>query len=331
MPTIELTPPAEGAETEGWSATVDAPDGAEPMISYRRVVAEALDMPWAILPSKLTAIMGVLSLRASGERVSPDEIAAIVGAARPASQASSGAVAVIPIFGTIVQRAGLLAESSGAVSTERISAAFHQAVNDPAVGSIVLQIDSPGGGVYGVAELAGTIFKARGPKPIVAVADSLAASAAYWIASAADEIVITPSGEVGSIGVFTAHEDWSRAFDGIGVTVSLISAGKYKTEGNYLEPLGEEARAAIQGRVDEYYSLFVRAVARGRGVSVDDVRGGFGQGRVVGAQQAVNLGMADRVDTLEATVKRLSNPRRQASSGRADDTDLRRRRLRLHG
>ncbi len=331
-------------------ALIDEAQHVTADIRYPLLIRAALDMPWAILPSKLTAIMGLLRLRAEGGQVAPEEIAAIVGAARQPTPVSGGAVAVVPIFGTIVQRAGLLAESSGAVSTERIGAAFRQAMADPAVSSVVLQIDSPGGGVYGVAELADTIRSARGQKPIVAVADSLAASAAYWIASAADEIVVTPSGEVGSIGVFTAHEDWSQAFERIGVGVSLISAGKYKTEGNIFEPLGDEARAAIQGRVDDYYRLFTNAVAKGRGVSADEVRGGFGQGRVVGAQEAVKLGMADRVATMDATVRRLAGRRGQMSGGRANepeapivadggpfefvathhDIDLRRRRLRLY-
>ena len=235
------------------------------------------------------------------------------------------------MYGTIVQRADLFTEMSGGTSTERLSATFAQAVADPSVGSILLRIDSPGGGVYGVAEMADQIFKARGKKPIVAVADSMAASAAYWIASAADEIVVTPGGEVGSIGVFAAHEDISRHLDAEGVGVTLISAGKYKVEGSPFEPLGEEARAALQSRVNDYYSLFVRAVAKGRGVSVDDVRGGFGEGRVVGAQQAVKLGMADRVDTYDATVARLARGGARPSGQRADadDIDLRRRRNRL--
>ncbi|MCC7371633.1 MAG: S49 family peptidase, partial [Chloroflexi bacterium] len=152
------------------------------------------------------------------------------------------------------------------------------------------------------------------------------ASAAYWIASSADEIVVTPSGEVGSIGVFTAHEDISAALEAEGVTVTLISAGKYKTEGNPFEPLSEEARGAIQARVDDYYSMFVRAVARGRGVKPADVRGGFGQGRVVGADEAVRLGMADRVGTMAQTVERLAG-RRGGAGSRAEDE---RRRFELH-
>jgi len=292
---------------------------SDEQVHYHRVVALVRDMPWAILPGMLATIMDLLRFRAEGGRLTAEEIEQRIGAARPAPMQSGGAVAVIPVFGTIMQRASMMSEMSGGTSTERIAAAFGQAMNDPAVGSIVLQIDSPGGGVYGVAELADTIYKARGQKPIVAVADSMAASAAYWIAASADEIVVTPSGEVGSIGVFAAHEDVSRMLEAEGVTINLISAGKYKTEGNPFEPLGEEARAAIQARVEDYYSMFTSAVAKGRGVKVSDVRGGFGEGRVVGAQQAVKLGMADRVDTIDATVRRLMGGGRRGSSQRADN------------
>ena len=287
---------------------------------YPHVMALVREQPWAILPQKLAVITDLLRFRAEGGRLTAEQIADRIGAAAGSPNPTlAGAVAVLPVYGTIVQRADMFTEMSGGTSTERLSSLFAQAVSDPSVGSIVLRIDSPGGGVYGVAELADQIHKARGKKTIVAVADSMAASAAYWIASAADEIVVTPGGEVGSIGVFAAHQDVSRLYDATGITMSLISAGKYKTEGSPFEPLSEEARTAMQGRVNDYYSLFTRAVAKGRGVSVDDVRGGFGEGRVVGAQQAVKLGMADRVDTFEATVSRLSRAGSRPSGQRAED------------
>lgn len=313
----------------------------EPQGSYPHVMALVRAMPWAITPGKLATIMDLLRFRSEGGRLTAEEIQQRIGAARPAARASAGAVAVIPVMGVISQRVSMMSEMSGGTSTERIGAAFAQALNDPAVGSIVLQIDSPGGGVYGVAELADTIFKARGQKPIIAVADSLAASAAYWIAASADEISVTPSGEVGSIGVFAAHEDVSRMLEAAGVSVNLISAGKYKTEGSPYEPLGDEARAAMQSRVDDYYQLFTGAVARGRGVKVTHVLTGFGEGRVVGAQEAVTLGMADRVETIDQAISRLMGGRSRSIGQRAEDAapeiaasvlsdiDLRRRRMRL--
>jgi signal peptide peptidase SppA len=249
-------------------------------------------------------------------------------------RSGGGAVAVVPLVGSIIPRADGLAESSGAISVQRFRGALRRAMADPEIGSVVLDVDSPGGAVSDVPEMADEIYQARGAKPIVAVANTLAASAAYWIASAAEELVVSPSGEVGSIGVFAMHQDMSAQLAQKGVTVSLISAGKHKVEGNPFEPLGEEARAAIQERVDDYYGMFVSAVARQRGVSRADVLSGFGEGRVVGAREAVRLGMADRVATLDETVQRLAGARRRAPATGASaglPLSARRRRLRLHG
>jgi signal peptide peptidase SppA len=132
------------------------------------------------------------------------------------------------------------------------AAAFRQALADPSIGGIVISVDSPGGSVYGVPELVAEIYRARGQKPVVAVADSMAASAAYWIACQAEQVYVTPGGEVGSIGVLTAHADMSQALANEGVSVSVISAGRYKAEASPYAPLTDEARAAIQARVDEY-------------------------------------------------------------------------------
>ena len=114
-----------------------------------------------------------------------------------------------------------------------------------------------------------------------------------------------------------------------GVKVNFISAGKHKVEGNPYEPLTDEARGAIQARVDEYYSMFVSAVAKGRGVKPADVRGGFGEGRTVGAREAVSLGMADSVATLDETIARMSRGARRR--GASASLDTRQRRLRLAG
>lgn len=217
-------------------------------------------------------------------------------------------VAVLGVYGVISQRQAQVEDISGpgGTSVERLTQRFRSVIADGSVRAVVFDHDSPGGGVYGVEELAKEIVAARGKKPIAAVANSLSASASYWLASAADEIVVTPSGEVGSIGVFSAHEDLSKFLDAEGIKVTLVSAGKFKVEGNPFEALGEEARAAIQARVDDYYGAFVRAVAKGRGVSPEDVRKGFGQGRVVGSKEAVSSKMADREGTLDETVRRLS-------------------------
>ncbi len=225
---------------------------------------------------------------------------------------ASGAVAVLPMFGPISHRAGFFESIFGfsmGTSLDRFTAQFRQAMNDPNVKCVVIQCDSPGGTVEGVPELADEIMKSKAKKPVIAVADGRMASAAYWLCSAASEVVCTPSGSVGSIGVFMAHEDVSKALDREGVKVTLIAAGRYKTEGNSYEPLTPEARATMQKSVDRYGDMFVMSVAAGRGVSAFDVSQKYGQGRMLSARDALAAGMIDRIACIDETVQQRSSGR----------------------
>ncbi|HMJ03126.1 MAG TPA: S49 family peptidase, partial [Conexibacter sp.] len=193
---------------------------------------------------------------------------------------------------------------------------------DPAVGSIVLDVHSHGGTVFGAHELHATILAGRGKgKRIVASINSIAASAAYWIACAADEVVITPGGEAGSIGVYTVHLDVSEALAKAGIKPTIIKAGKYKTEGDPSVPLTDEARRAIQARADAAYDLFVSDVAAGRGVTPAAVRNGYGQGSVLPAKAAKAEGLVDRIATFEEVVQRLLGRKARVGAGAraADD------------
>lgn len=269
--------------------------------------------PWAILPTRGQAMLDVLSRRARGVRLSDWEIESVVDGDRTRYSARAdahngvrGGVAVVPIYGTLVHRAHDVADASGGglVSAEALAKTLRAADANPDVGTIVLDIDSPGGSVLGIEELGAVVESLS--KPVVAVANSMAASAAYWIASLADELIVTPSGEVGSIGVIAVHEDHSEALAKDGVKLTFVTAGKNKAEGNAAEPLSEEARAHLQSQIDAYYSTFVKTVARGRGVSRATVESDFGQGRMFTAQEAKRLGMVDRVATLDETVARIA-------------------------
>lgn len=289
-------------------------------LKYARILRAVASTPWAILPARMADIIDVLTFQAGGGKLSADEVREYMemAAARPARKANAGGVAVLGLRGIIAHRAEQVDDISGpgGTSVEGFRNRFRDALASSQVGSVVIDVDSPGGSVDGVQELAEEIHASRGDKPIVAVANTLAASAAYYLASQADEVVVTPSGEVGSIGVFAAHEDVSDALAKQGKHMTLISAGKFKTEGNPFEPLSEEARLAIQASVDHHYDGFVEAVARGRGVATSVVRNGFGEGRTVNAKDAVAEGMADSVATLEATIDRLRGaaPRRRTSA-----------------
>lgn len=275
------------------------------------VIDSVFNRPWAVTPEMLDTIAELVSLRSAGGHLAPAEIQARLELAAAANgprygQRQHGAIGVLPIYGPIMPKAGLMTALSGASSIEQIRTGFRALLADDAVSAIILDIDSPGGRVDLVPEMATEILAARGRKPIVAIANTLMASAAYWLASSADEIVASPSANVGSIGVVIRHVEVSRANERIGITHTLIQRPATKAEGNDLEPLGDEARTHFQMVVDDIYAMFVGAVAKGRGVAAAAVRDGYGKGRVLPAARAKTAGLVDRVETFDETVRRLS-------------------------
>lgn len=286
---------------------------------YPNVLRAVLAMPWAIDHESVAwaAIVDVLALRAAGQGLTDEEISARVEAAQNGprqgrSKSTGVGIYTLPIYGVITPRGNIMARSSGGTTAESILNEFRAAMADPDVDGIVFDMDSPGGAVEGIDELAAEIRAARGQKPIVAVANYMAASAAYWIASAADEIVASPSAMVGSIGVFTAHDDISEAQAKLGIKRTVISAGKHKAEGALGQPLSDEARAHVQEQVDEHYAAMTSAIAKGRTygdrkVTQATVKGeSYGEGRGVMAKKALAAGMIDHIDTLENTVRRVA-------------------------
>lgn len=272
-------------------------------MKYEHVANLVFNQPWAILESKHAEIMAFINFKVEGGEYSQEDIQALIDAAGPTRQPTrNGAVAVLPLSGVMSQKIGMMEAMSGGTGTEAFGKMFTEAVSDPAIGGIVLNIDSPGGSVFGVQELAQTIFNARGKKPIVAFVNSMAASAAYWIAAQADEIFITPGGQAGSIGVFTSHTDASAMLEAVGQNVTLVSAGKKKVDGSPFGPLSDEAKADLQASVDAYYKSFTGDVAKGRGVTPNAVRNGFGEGGVLGAEASKQAGLVDRIGTLEMAV-----------------------------
>ena len=278
------------------------------------LVAEFMATPWALMPERLNTLYGVISRWSVGGAAS-DETMHRVQSKRvlrdtrrqTASAISTGGIAVLPLYGVVTQRGNMVDDvsGSGSVSTQQFAGALRNALADDAVSQILIDIDSPGGSVYGVAELADEIVSARSQKPVIAIANSLAASAAYWIGCSAAEFYVSPGGEVGSIGVWQAHFDHSQALAADGVKPTLISAGKFKVEGNPYTPLDEDAQAFMQSRVDDYYTTFTKAVSRGRDVPISQVRDGMGQGRVLGADAALAQNMVDGIATFDDVLKKM--------------------------
>lgn len=293
-----------------------------------RILQAAGSGVWLIEPAKAAEIISALTLRAHGHTEWAGEPAGPIYAAEP-MQGRRGAVHVLNLHGTIMPRGGMMSRMSGASSLDQFQKAFRNAAEDPTAQAIVIDVDSPGGMVDLVPETADMIFRARrAGRPIIAVANTIMASAAYWIAAAADEVVATPSATVGSIGVYTMHEDLSAALKTAGIKRTFISSGPRKVEGNKFEPLDDTGRAAKQAEVAATYDQFTKDVARFRGVPVATVRADpeaaeahFGGGRAYHAALAQRLGMIDRVATLDETLMRATSGRR---SRRAD---LARRRM----
>lgn len=285
------------------------------------LISEFLTTPWALMPERLQAMTAVLTRWSSDEppkeetlfQVNTDRVMRDTRKQFSASSAGAG-IAVLPLYGVITQRGNMVEDISGpgSTSTQKFTSALRQVLADDTVAQILIDIDSPGGSVYGVSELATEIMKARTQKPVVAVANSLAASAAYWIGCAAGEFYVTPGGEVGSIGVWQAHFDYSKALEDEGVKPTLISAGKFKVEGNPYVPLDLEALSFMQSRVDDYYNAFAKAVAKGRGLTVNDVREGMGEGRVLGADAALAAKMVDGVATFDEVLAKIQKTARSA-------------------
>ncbi len=292
---------------------------------------------WLIEPQKAEAIVAAVAFRAQfGPRAEPvfDRQAADPGAGQYGTGQKS--IRVLRLMGTILPRGNMMSDVSGpgAANLVAFQQAFRQAADDSQTGAIVIEVDSPGGQIDLVPETAAMIRSARrSDRPIVAVANTMAASAAYWIASAADELVVTPSGTVGSIGVYMLHRDVSEALKAEGIAPSFIYEGPRKIEGNPFAPLDDVSRKALQADVRAAYEAFTKDVAKARGVPVSVVRGDpeatneahMGGGRAYGATEAVRLGMADRVATLEETIARLAKGGR-AGRGRRR-ADLARKRL----
>jgi signal peptide peptidase SppA len=300
-----------------------------------KLLAEFYSAYWALDAATFQAMDMVINRWATGARLSPEEIRAAVGDApqavadrRAAAAASGGGgVAVLPVYGVLTHRGHSAQQvSTSLASTEIITSQVRALVRDPGVAAVVMDFDSPGGSVLGVQELGDAIYALRGEKPIVGVANATAASGAYWAISQCDEVVVTPSGWVGSIGVLRSHRDLSAALEKAGVKEEYIFAGANKAEGNPTGPMSDATRAHFQAQTDAYYAMFTKAVARGRGAGLDQVRSeAWGQGRMVLAADAVKVGLADRVDTFENTLARLGKPqgRRAAMSAHSAQARIR--------
>ena len=286
---------------------------------HARIAARAFNTPLLVEPSKALAFLSGLGPRILGQHVETvDSDGALDGAAYLPARASILAgnlterlqqhgntpypvvdgIAVIEIAGVLIHRGGWIGQSSGQTSYEGIAAQIEAAARDPSVRAVALEIDSFGGEVAGVFDLADRIRAIRGTKPVWAFVAEHAFSAGYALASQADRILLPRTGAVGSIGVVVMHADLSGQLDQDGVQVTMIHSGNHKVDANPYEPLPEHVRDNIQREIDVLRSLFAETAAAGRAGRLNQEAALATEAATYRGTDAIAAGLADEVIDL---------------------------------
>jgi signal peptide peptidase SppA len=270
--------------------------------------------PLLIARAKLEVILGVLAPRIAGGTLEPPDPETDPA---PLTSITVEKIAVVSVIGTLVSRSGYLDAASGLQPYGDIADAIAAAMDDASVRGVILDVDSPGGEVGGLFDLVEQInaIRSANAKPLWAVANEGALSAAYAIACAADRLYVTRTGEVGSIGVVAVHVDESGADAKAGLAWTFVFAGDRKVDGNAHEPLSERARATIQADVDRLYSEFCGLVAANRGLSPEAVRGT--NAAIYRGELAIRAGLADRLGTLDLAIAEMAAELDRSTSTRA--------------
>lgn len=270
------------------------------------LAARLFGAPLLIHRPKLDVILSVL-----GSRVGLPDLSAPTGfkpsersVALSETVAGQSGIAVIPIYGTLVRRTQGLEAQSGLTSYAGIAQSLETALADPSVAAILLDIDSPGGESSGVFDLADRIRAATAIKPVWAVANDMAFSAAYALGSAASRLIVSRTGGVGSIGVIAMHVDQSVKDQQDGIAYTAVFAGDRKNDLNPHAPISGEAHSFLQGEVNRIYDLFATTVAKHRGMGVNTIKGT--QAALFFGADAVASGLADDVGTLDDAIKQLN-------------------------
>ena len=273
------------------------------MTMLPHIASRVLDTPLVIGQAKLEAILAVIGPRI-GIEAPPPAVMNGDGRRRGVNLVTPEGIAVIPVFGTLVKRAGAVEAASGLTSYGHLEDRIMDAATDPAVRAVLLDIDSPGGEAAGVFDLADLVFEARSLKPVWAVADEQAFSGAYAVASAAERLIVPRTGGLGSIGVSAVHVDRSARDAMEGFRTTTVYAGTAKNDFNPHEALKDGARQTLQAEVDRVYGLFVDTVARNRDLTADAVRAT--EARLFFGEDAVAAGLADEVGTLRDALAALA-------------------------
>lgn len=267
-------------------------------MNYPKIYEFIRSHSWAITPEYMNTMLAVLNGHGDkliAMQMAQDRNAFISGIGKPG-------LAVIDIRGVIVPYAGMFDQVSGLTSLDKVSALFEIAMADPSVNEILFIIDSPGGEITGLANLSDTIYSAREKKKVAAYVNGMAASAAYWIASACSEITMAETASVGSIGVMAIYEDTTRADKEAGIDTLILRSSLAPNKN--LDPFTDEGREKVQNRIDSLEKVFIQHVARNRGVDVETVINTFGKGDVMIAKDGILNGLADKLANITSMFKK---------------------------
>jgi signal peptide peptidase SppA len=281
--------------------------------NYGRILLAIADRPWAITPTALATILQVVQHPIHGE-ANLTALAARLG--RPLENGGNRVqrrddTAVLDVEGPLFRYANVMTRVSGATSMQQLSLDLRTAMDDPAVKRVVLSINSPGGQVDGINEMADMIREYDKEKPITAYVGGLAGSGGYWLASAARRIVANESAQLGSIGVLATFIDNREAQRRQGIAQYDVVSSQSPLKRS--DPATEDGRAQIQDMVDTMADLFIGRVAAFRNVTSDKVVREFGRGGIMPARKAVAVGMADALGSLEGLLREGDDRRRNTS------------------
>lgn len=294
-------------------------------INYPHIASMVFNTPLMCTPLLLDAVQQALMPRLTANPTSPAP--AMLDPryqnydAETVAMHTVGGVAVLPVHGILTTRRGAIDANCMEVSSyEKLGGLFDAALNNNKVEHIVLDMNTPGGAAVGCFDFAERVYQARGVKPITAIVNFSAYSAGYMIASAANEIIVSTTSGVGSIGVIAAHVDLSKALDNDGLKITTFFRGDHKNDLSPYEPLTDTATAALNASLDELYALFVDSVARNRNLSAASVRD-TQAGLFTGAK-AVSAGLADKLMHPQDAVNQIAadlaqrNASRKTNAGR---------------
>lgn len=305
--------PASGDEDEEASEIIKINQN---QVASPRYFQSLADQVWAVQsPAVLHELSQIVQRAGSMEAVQKVQAQRVE---RTFNVQERDGVAIVPIMGPIMPRANLFSMISGATSLDMLALDLNKLAGDPNIKSILLNIDSPGGTVTDVDETAGMIAEVASRKRVVAYVGGTAASAAYWLASAANEIVTARTGQLGSIGVVATIAKQKEPDESGNMNFEIVSSG---AENKRPDPETDSGRSLILERVDEIERLFVDSVASNRGVDRDTVLKDFGRGNVFVGGSAVRRNLADRTGTFEGVLRELGAEQSSPEQTTAKETE----------